>query len=371
MNTYKFSKNDTLAIKALAVMLMLIHHLFTFPDKLNNGAYFDNLFTFENGVTLEYVMGNFGKLCVALFMMLAGYGMYCSYQKNKENVDTLITKRLNTVYIKYWQIFIIFIPIGLIIGAEHIEHSLVRWVTNFFAIETTFNGEWWFFTIYILMILIFPIIIRWVDRKHANPWSDIILVLIINEFFNTSLLTFLKTNVYTKDYYGTFITQKIITLLVMIPMFLAGCYLAKYDVIAKIRNKIPSPVIAKLIGIAILAVTFILRKNWPMPSNWGWDRLDFIYACTFTIAFALILDGLAAVKNTLAFIGKQATGIWLIHSFFCYYYWQDFTYATQNPILIFIILFVISFALSYAIELGFNYLGKFTKQLCSPSTSKK
>lgn len=373
-NTYKFTNDDTLAIKALGIMLMLAHHLFAFPQKLINGASYNSLYITSNDFNIEYYFGDFGKLCVALFMMLAGYGMYCSYAARKDAAadssdksvfNSLIIRRVKNVYTKYWQIFIIFIPIGIILGAPNIEPTIGNIVKNFFAIETNFNGEWWFFTIYLLMLFVFPVAVRLLDRKHANPWTDILWVIIANEFFNTAVVTFLNTNEYTKSFYSTYFTQKMILILVMFPMFFAGCYLAKYDIIAKIRACFSTSFSAKLTGIVILAVIFILRKNWPMRASWGWDKLDFVYACVFTIACALILDGLTPIRKGLAFIGRQSTGMWLIHSFFCYYYWQQFTYATKNPILIYIILFVVSFGLSFIIDFIFNNLGKFAKSLKS------
>lgn len=118
MNTYKFSKEDTLCVKAAAIILMLFHHLFAFPDKLTADATLNSLYTLSDGKTLEYILGDFGKLCVALFMMLSGYGIYLSFKNNSSDISKTILKRIKNAYIKYWQIFIIFIPLGAIIGSK-------------------------------------------------------------------------------------------------------------------------------------------------------------------------------------------------------------------------------------------------------------
>ena len=92
MSSYQFSKEDTLCVKALAVMLMMIHHLFGFPEKLQEGVSFMSLSTLSSGHTVMSLAGNFGKLCIALFMILSGYGMYCSYRNNPDNMTGIILK---------------------------------------------------------------------------------------------------------------------------------------------------------------------------------------------------------------------------------------------------------------------------------------
>ena len=370
MKSYTFSKDDTLCIKAIAIILMLIHHLFSFPAKLPAGVFVDNLYTFDSGKTLESIAGDFGKLCVALFMVLSGYGMYCSY-KNSSNFNETIIKRIKNVYIKFWQVFFIFVPIGIIIGSDKIKGGIAVFIKNILAIDLTYNDEWWFLTPYIVLILLSPAIIKWIERKNANMWIDIILITFFNAVACTSLITLLTTNKYVTPYYGTYFGQKMLLVAVMTAMFASGCYLAKYDIIAMIRNRISSQIVAKLVGVLILIVTFLLRQSWQMHINWGWDRLDFIYACTFCIGCALILDGLTPVKTILSFIGKQATGMWLIHGFFCYYYCPEFIYAPQNPILIFLLLFAISFVFAYIINEGLGFLWKFLKDTLKEKTKSE
>ena len=146
MNCYKFLKRDTNCIKALAIMMMLFHHLFTFPEKLKDGAGVNSLYTFSDGRTLECLLGDFGKLCVAIFMLLSGYGVYKSFCSKNGNYTSIIMCQIKNVYIKFWQVFVVFVLIGAWLGAENISMKAIDWIKNFFAIETTFNAEWWFLT---------------------------------------------------------------------------------------------------------------------------------------------------------------------------------------------------------------------------------
>ena len=349
-NTDNFTKKDTLAIKALAVMLMLMHHLFAFPDKFAEGVSLNNLIILSDGHPLSEIVGNYGKLCVALFMMLSGYGVYISYKNSEGNVTATILKRIKAVYIKYWQIFFVMIPLGIIIGAEKVSVSWSELFKNFLAIETTVNDEWWFMTLYVIMLFLFPIIITWVDRKSANFLKDFVYLLIFNTFVNTALLTFTQTNTYMASFNATYFWQKMSVALVMLPMFTIGCMLAKYDVISLVLKKVPDRLFRIFLGIGLLILTITLRQSWAMRSGWGWDRLDYIYAAIFTIAFTLILYNTKKIKDILAFIGEQSTGIWLIHTFLCYYYFHEVFFAVKFPILVFLLTFLVSLLLSWIIS---------------------
>ena len=349
-NTDNFTKKDTLAIKALAVMLMIIHHLFAFPDKFSEGVSLNNLIILSDGSPLSEIAGNYGKLCVALFMMLSGYGLYISHKNSDGNVTATVLKRIKVVYIKYWQVFFVMIPLGIIIGVEKVSVSWSTMLKNFLAIETTVNDEWWFMTLYVIMLFLFPIIITWVDRKNANFLKDFVYLLLFNTFVNTALLTFTQTNAYMASFNGTYFWQKMSVALVMLPMFAIGCLLAKYDVISLVLKKVTDRLFRIFLGIGLLILTITLRQSWAMRSNWGWDRLDYIYAAIFTIAFTLILYNTKKIKDVLAFIGAQSTGIWLIHTFLCYYYFHEVFFAVKFPILVFLLTFSVSLLLSWVIS---------------------
>ena len=77
--SFDVSKDDTLAVKGIAIMMMLVHHLFAFPARLLPGTHFNSLFVFADSTTLEWHVSAFCKVCVAIFTLLAGYGIFKSY----------------------------------------------------------------------------------------------------------------------------------------------------------------------------------------------------------------------------------------------------------------------------------------------------
>lgn len=80
MNSY-FSREDTKVMKGIAILLMLMHHLWGFPDRIMGGGVL-GIFKFM-GVSLPYYLGLYGNICVSLFFFLGGYGIYINSKKKK------------------------------------------------------------------------------------------------------------------------------------------------------------------------------------------------------------------------------------------------------------------------------------------------
>ena len=69
-----FTKENTKQIKGIAILLMLAHHLFAFPDRIPYDMSLQTSF-YLSGMELTEIIGNFGTICVSLFMFLGGYGL--------------------------------------------------------------------------------------------------------------------------------------------------------------------------------------------------------------------------------------------------------------------------------------------------------
>ena len=363
MKNYTFSKVDTSCVKGLAVIMMLWHHLFTFPEKLNDGITFQNIYIFKNGQTLEYILGDFGKLCVAIFIMISGYGVYKSFRVTNENYTENIVRRVKNIYIKFWEVFIIFVPIGLILHSEKITNYKMDWIKNFFALETNFNGEWWFLTQYILIILMLPFLFGWLNRKKANMWTDIFYIITFNVVVYTVLFPFVGSNSYFSAFSTSYYWNKMSSAIGMVPMFLMGAYMAKYNIVEKVLQMLNNNVKIKLFGLITLWCVFELRGNWIQRCQWGWDQMDFIYAALFIVVCACLLEGIEVLKKGLNLIGKHSTGIWLTHSFFCYYYCSSIIYAPRNPILIFLFLLVVSVATDWLMVWLYDHIKRICKKI--------
>ena len=97
-NTSHFDPTTTNAAKGVALLLLLWHHLF-----------------YQNPEFGPLVHGTavLAKVCVAIFVILSGYGLAESVRANPPGLLAFYKKRLSRLYLNFWFIAAIFIPIGV------------------------------------------------------------------------------------------------------------------------------------------------------------------------------------------------------------------------------------------------------------------
>ena len=67
-----FSKNSTNIVKGVAILILLFHHLGISPD----------LSVFDTSSKL-FLLALQCKVCVSIFVILSGYGLYFSFENNQ------------------------------------------------------------------------------------------------------------------------------------------------------------------------------------------------------------------------------------------------------------------------------------------------
>lgn len=97
------TKNDTLALKGIAILLLLWHHMF-FVSK-------DLLFDWHDIGIKSAILS---RVCVAIFVFLSGYGLMVSSKIN-ESLIAFYRKRLFKLLLNYWYIWLLFVPIGVFV----------------------------------------------------------------------------------------------------------------------------------------------------------------------------------------------------------------------------------------------------------------
>lgn len=67
------SKSESVIIQSITVMMMVFHHLFGFPERINSDYIIISEFSFLHiGTIISY----FGRICIGIFAFNFGYGMY-------------------------------------------------------------------------------------------------------------------------------------------------------------------------------------------------------------------------------------------------------------------------------------------------------
>lgn len=118
---------------------------------------------------LANIVAEYLKVCVALFLVLSGYGLNASMNKNKYSITKFYKKHIWKIYKNYWLIWILFVPIGVIRGRTfsfvYGDHYLAKLLTDILGLQkllgyNSYNATWWFITLILGLYLIFPIIYK-------------------------------------------------------------------------------------------------------------------------------------------------------------------------------------------------------------------
>ena len=306
------NKDESLKIKGIAICLMVFDHLFAFPERLN--------YIFDIEVVED--IGRRCGVCVGIFCFLSGYAFDI-----KCITFQLGLRKLKSFYLAFLKVFLIFIPIGIIIG----YYSLGNWLDIlkcFFLLQPTLNAEWWYVSLYVeLLILSIPLF----SIKDRRCFLVIAII--------SSLLAIVLDKYTNLPIFGLFRYW---------PIFITGILFHRYDLFSKI-DSITEKYISNfhLRYICYFLIYVIIDHILNRP----------IQICKYPFIIMSLLM-LFRPNHLFRFLGKYSMNIWLIHPFICYYYWQDAFLKIENPFLSYIVLLVSSIILAVGTQLFWSYFGK-------------
>jgi surface polysaccharide O-acyltransferase-like enzyme len=167
-------------LKALAILMMLFMHLF----QTNN---YQNLFEpliFIGSQPLSYYFALFADACVPIFCFVSGYGLFFKYQKQPQTYIKSNIKRIGKLYINLWIILLLFVVLlGTILEKDGFPGNWQRFILNFFALDTSYNGAWWFFFTYILLVFTSPLFFRLLKSSSSYGVMIVSLVFYVLAFY--------------------------------------------------------------------------------------------------------------------------------------------------------------------------------------------
>lgn len=358
---YRITQNETQIVKAFAIMAMIAHHLFYEHPEFGNAV---------------VSIGIAGKVCVALFVFLSGYGMAVSFPPKNNNRSNAIRthffvlcRRYTKFFLNYWFVFFITVPMGVFIFGRPLEAAYGEGanLTKSFIMDvlglqgfSSYNITWWFNAIILALWLFFPFF-YWVMKKNV---------------ISVCLILFLWINPDNILYPLHFIALGLAT---WILPFALGVFIALHiDRINKILNSIhPNAVLC--ISISLTFFLLYLRGVNVFPSFTQF-QVDPFATIFLSLAVVSICRKTKLKFSFLQFVGKHSMNMYLTHTFIFGYFFSNFIYGFKYPIAIFTVLFLTSLLLSICIEfikskIGFyrlqNNIVKAIKRLQEPSETCK
>jgi len=335
----KFSKDCTLAIKGIAIILLLWHHLFwknyTMVQSFSIGEV--NLLAFSAQAS---------NLCVSLFFLLSAYGLTVTYKKwnaQKKSDFSFIADR----YISLLAGFVLICVFGYVSGA-FLDRNLIDiyggTAKSFFLVPIdmlglarlfdveTFNPTWWYMSLAAILIFVFPVAYKYIKKYGIAAVLSLSFLLLIPQ--------------------GAGMVQYFAVASV-------GIYLANINGFVRLADMklLKTKWLNKIIKFALISFSFavliILRMSVLEDFDQAVDGLIAVLISWFALEFLLLIKPL---KIILVFLGKHSANVFMTHTLFYSYYFKDFYYSFKNPFLVFAVLLLTSLLFSVALE--------FLKQMC-------
>ncbi len=318
----ELSKSDTTAVKGIAILLMLWHHLF-----LNTMAY----------GALTHSLAVVFKVCVALFLFVSGYGLTKQYSQLEKpyfkNTVKFLLRRYINFFLSYWFCFVLVVVVGNVCGysfseAYPVGRNLLKCVLLDAAGQMGYNSylnPWWFNKMIIQLYLVFPILFLIISNKYLS-WVGLALIIVVQ--------------LYAKSIPGNmfFIVEG------GLPAFYLGMLCARCRVAPEANNGKWRPLLlfAGLLVCVGLAILHLRVVKDPYVAV----LLRALMAFCVIVAYKSIGDKHISV---LEFVGKYATIMYLIHMLFIKLL-SGVIYGMKYSVLVFVVLVAICLVTAMLID---------------------
>lgn len=361
MKGFYFSRSDTSIAKLIAILLMILHHLFGFTDRILPEHMYQSLHMFRGQPVEAVICGSF-KICVALFLFLSGYGTYISVRK-KKNISRVIANKIKGLLTFVWQAMFVFVPIDYFLGVTkvnlsstwQIRYNLKDILLGMLGFEK-FNSEWWFVMPYLVLLMMTPLLLRFLKRKRSDFFTDFLItfgIAMFSAYGINQMLTYPMWESFAPSTWGILFRNVVY----LLPIYLMGMLFAKYQVFSYFYRISPESVLRYVIWFFTAFGSMYLRYKLET------GIYDFLLAGPVIFSMVCLLRGIRAVVWVSGKVSRYITLVWLTHSFYIFQFGQDIVYYFQNPIAITMVEIVLAFGTAAGVYWLFYWLKKIWKKL--------
>lgn len=328
MDHTRFTARDTAVVKGIAACLLLWHHLFY--NRLDVGLTL-------GGINITHQLALLSKVCVALFLLLSGYGLTEGLKGKELQPGAFYKKRLARLYTTYWLIYAVFTLLGVLVFGRSLRviyrmHIPLRALADMLGLSAfigfrSYNDSWWFVSLILLLYALYPLFHTLVRRYGAwfLPLPFVLMYLNLGTDFGLQV-----------DFTAVWFFP-----------FCLGIWLSEKDVLVKLGHLWHNHRWAKLLACTLsLLLLAVQRQKGPWLND---IRLDGFFALAIVLFAWKFIVPLPVISRVLAFIGRHSFNIFLIHTFVYGVFFHSFFSALKAPLLSFALLLGSCLALSLGI----------------------
>ena len=322
------NKETSTIIKGIAILMMLFYHLFG-RDNLTEIC--TPLLYIGNTSLVHYIT----NACypVSFFMILSGYGLTYCYKKNQLS-PIIQSKRILKLYVHYWLVLLIFVTIGHFIKPDIYPNNLINVLINIIGINCTYNGEIWFLLPYTIISMLSWWIINFV--YNLNDKRKIFITLIVYSVIFL-IARYIGYHLPKNEIIATLLIQ-LVYIVQLTFYFSLGILLFRLLENEPTALKAVKPTIYFIIIIVLFFIKSMIKVT----------IADGLYA--FIIIFCIShLQLHKFFHNVFYKLGLNSMPMWMTHTFFAIYLFQNFIYGFKYPLLIWLVLIALSYLVSIPI----------------------
>jgi peptidoglycan/LPS O-acetylase OafA/YrhL len=315
------TKQESLMMKGVAILLMLFLHLFNHADVVASRCI---NFCHVQGLPLANWLSHAANP-VSYYLFLGGFGLAIV---NRGGRDVNKYKRIARLFITYWLSILIFVTIGHFVNSAKYPGSITTIIANATGYDTSYNGEMWFLLPYVVLSLFAPFLFKLFDRYKTRY--------ILAVIYFMSLCTSFVISRYGEQYLypNRWIYNPFLVFHLMFP-FMLGAACVRHDFFEKLKEYSHKHKLLQKLSYLLVALIIVFRCSVKI-------RFTGAFLMLAIISLILIAPKPKSAVKALSFLGKYSTGMWMVHTYFCIYLFRDFIYGAKYPILIYILLIAVS-----------------------------
>lgn len=315
---YEISKQQSYIIKGIAILLMLFHHFFTFPQWVVDE-------------TIDYsclsVLSSPSKLCVCIFAFINGW-TFAFRDVSWKDAGYKIKKLL----INYWCIAVPAIFVGFIVCNQKITPVLI--LKELFGFSNAIMVFAWYIPFYCISILVMTSIQRIIGRNALSGIAVGVIIPIL-------VFSLLKKFSMTPEIQTMFNNLKH-----WFPCVSVGFMSNKYNLLGKLER------MTEKVDKVILSFIFIIGC---FAGRYYASGLDFVYCVLMVFAImSLKIKDNSIIGKILQMCGKNSSNMWFLHCLFfgefTRTFFQPFAYFARMPVLVYLVALIELLLMSELIE---------------------
>lgn len=323
MKPLSFSKETTLILKGIAILMMIFLHLF------NRAEYYSlcESFIHIDGIPLVYFIA---RACnpVGFFCFLSGYGVYYSYRKREGKVMESIIgggKKSIKLYVSLWVLFLVFVPICSLVKPDVYPGDMNTVMTNILAYTNTWNHTVWFVLPFVMVMMTYGLWMKFLKSKKGMVVVGLLFLIL---YYAVAVLYGRKME-YIFSHRYILHCCRFVELLTPFTFGAIAQRLSNVELPAWLK---PSYLHISCVVLAVAMFAYSAACGMPLYP---------IYCALFMIVLANIRYG-GLLSNILRVFGKYSMIIWLTHVYYFEVLFRNQIFQLKYPLFVFIAVTIIS-----------------------------